>query len=71
MLSLDAEDRANLRRELWRTDEALDELMDVDRSAIVEDADDIAWRALQWFLDGVARVKEELQDVTKTVKQVR
>ncbi|KAI0390136.1 hypothetical protein F5Y17DRAFT_82547 [Xylariaceae sp. FL0594] len=75
-LSLDAEDQANLRRmlllrELRRVEQAIEELLKVDRSALEEAADEVVHRSVQWSLGGIARVKEELQDVVQRVKQIR
>ncbi|KAI0378561.1 hypothetical protein F5Y04DRAFT_147212 [Hypomontagnella monticulosa] len=73
---LDAEDQAHLRRivllrELRRTEKAIDELMNVDRTDTEEYADDIVRRNVQWSLSGVSRLREELQDVIQRVKQIR
>jgi len=75
-LSLDAEDQVNLRRtlllrELRRAEQAIEELMKVDRSALEEVEDGVVHRSVQWSLGGIARVKEELQDVIQKVKQIR
>ncbi|KAJ2990599.1 hypothetical protein NUW58_g758 [Xylaria curta] len=75
ILSLDAEDQANLRRilllrELRRAKMAIDELMRVDRSALQE-ANEAVRRSVQWSLGGITRVEEELKDMIERVSQLR
>ncbi|KAI1172259.1 hypothetical protein F4777DRAFT_520880 [Nemania sp. FL0916] len=74
ILSLDAEDQANLRRslllrELRRAEKAIDELMKVDRSTIENQGDETIRHSVQWALGGIARLKGELQDVIKLVRE--
>ncbi|QKX54776.1 uncharacterized protein TRUGW13939_01865 [Talaromyces rugulosus] len=76
MLSLDAEDEANLRRalllrELHRTEHAIHEFMNVDRRNIEKNADEAVQRTVQWSLAGIPQLIEELQDVIQTVKQTK
>ncbi|KAK0637051.1 hypothetical protein B0T17DRAFT_520550 [Bombardia bombarda] len=77
MFSLDPEDQANLRRvlllrELRKTEKAIDELMEVDRTAMMDgESDSTARRAVEWSLSGIARVREELQDVIQKVQRLR
>ncbi|KAI0188481.1 hypothetical protein EV127DRAFT_434188 [Xylaria flabelliformis] len=76
ILDLDAEDEYDLRlvlllRDLRKTENVIDELMNVDRTALDESGDDILKSSVQWSLGGIARVKEELQDLIKKIKQAR
>ncbi|KAI1738246.1 hypothetical protein F4680DRAFT_426563 [Xylaria scruposa] len=76
ILDLDAEDEYDLRlvlllRDLRKTENAIDELMNVDRTALDESGDDILKSSVQWSLGGIARVKEELQDLIKKIEQAR
>ncbi|KAH8892244.1 hypothetical protein GQ53DRAFT_134919 [Thozetella sp. PMI_491] len=74
LFGLDTEDQANLRRfllmrELRRMERAIDELMNVDRTAMKESAGQEAWRGVQWSLDGVLRVRDELRDVIENLSK--
>ncbi|KAI1748627.1 hypothetical protein F4782DRAFT_542674 [Xylaria castorea] len=76
ILDLDAEDEFDLRlvlllRDLRKTENVIDELINVDRTALDENGDDILKSSVQWSLGGIARVKEELQDLIKKIKQAR
>ncbi|TRX89783.1 hypothetical protein FHL15_009373 [Xylaria flabelliformis] len=76
ILDLDAEDEYDLRlvlllRDLRKTENVIDELMNVDRTALDESGDDILKSSVQWSLGGIARVKEELQDLIKKINQAR
>lgn len=67
MLSLDAGDEASLRRmlllrELHRTRKAIDELMNVDSTAL-ENGDDLVRSSVAWSLGGITRIREVLLDV--------
>ncbi|KAI0467408.1 hypothetical protein F4859DRAFT_494336 [Xylaria cf. heliscus] len=75
-LNLGAEDEYDLRRmlllrELYKTESVIDELINVDRTALDESGDDILRSSVQWSLGGIARVREELQDVIQRIKQAR
>ncbi|KAJ3564411.1 hypothetical protein NPX13_g7854 [Xylaria arbuscula] len=74
MLDLNAEDEASLRRmlllrELYRTRKVVNELMNVDRTAL-EKGDDLVRSSVEWSLGGIARVKEALGDVIEKMEQV-
>ncbi|GAP91827.2 putative fusarubin cluster-transcription factor [Rosellinia necatrix] len=74
MLRLDAGDECDLQnmlllRELRRAEKVIDELINVDRTALDENGDDIVRRSVQWSLGGISRVREELQDVIQKIKQ--
>jgi hypothetical protein len=71
MLSLDAEDQAELHRvlllrELRTTEKAIDDLLTVDRQSL-ESADEFIRCGVQWALTGISRHKEELQDIIQMV----
>lgn len=74
VLSLDAKDQADMRRELLlrelrRVETAIEELMDVDRTTVDSSADDIFRRAVQWSIKGLSHVKAELQDIMQRIVQ--
>ncbi|KAI0534270.1 hypothetical protein GGR58DRAFT_65900 [Xylaria digitata] len=76
MLKLDARDEFELRRmillqELRRTENVVDELMNVDRTALDENGDEIIKSSVQWSLGGISRVGEELQNVIQKIIQVQ
>ncbi|KAI1419305.1 hypothetical protein F5Y12DRAFT_778694 [Xylaria sp. FL1777] len=73
-LNLDTEDETSLRRvlllrELRRTEGVIDELINVDRTALDENGDDVVRSSVQWSLGGISRVKEELQDAIQKIDQ--
>ncbi|KAF2969115.1 hypothetical protein GQX73_g4458 [Xylaria multiplex] len=76
MLNLDAGDEFELRRmillqELRRTENVVDELMNVDRTALDKNGDEIIKSSVQWSLGGISRVREELQNVIQKIIQVQ
>jgi hypothetical protein len=75
MLTLDAEDQANMRRvlllrELRTTATAIDDLLAVDRTSL-ESADEFIRTGVQWALAGISRHKEELQGIMQMAKQAQ
>lgn len=75
-LNLDAEDEYNLRRmlllrELRKTEGVIDELINVDRTALDENGDEMLKSSVQWSLGGIARVREGLQAMIRKIEQVR
>ncbi|RWA05549.1 hypothetical protein EKO27_g9557 [Xylaria grammica] len=76
VLSLDAGDESELRRvillqELRRTENVIDELMNVDRTALDENGDDVVRSSVQWSLGGISRVREELRNVMEKIIRAR
>ncbi|KAI0440293.1 hypothetical protein F4803DRAFT_480621 [Xylaria telfairii] len=76
ILNLDSEDEYNLRRmlllrELHKTGDVIDELINVDRTALDENGDEMLKSSVQWSLGGIVRVRAELQAVIRKIEQVR
>lgn len=68
MLQLDAEGESDVRRalllrELRRAETVIDELINVDRTALDEGGDELVRSSVQWSLGGIERVREELRGV--------
>lgn len=72
-LSLDAEEQANLRcafllRELRKTEKAIDEFMNIDRTHTDDDGDEAIRTAVDWSISGVTHVRQQLKEVIQQIE---
>lgn len=73
MLDLDQEDQANLRRvillrELRKVEKVIEEMTSVQRT-MDDDTDDAAYHAVKWSGLGISRIRDELQEMIRKVKE--
>lgn len=76
MLDLDQEDQANLRRvillrELRKVEKAIDDMTSVSRNMDDDVAYEAAHRAGEFSAAGISKIRDELQDMIRKVKQSR